>query len=205
MRRLFSMLIGVTLAIGLVVVVSGHEGKPNTPAGEVPAGSVTVRQTFPVSASVTVDVNGEVYLLTVPAMISVDTQVLLANAVVSSSNSSRVGVLDWVILGIDEYTNEYVYSKYQSYSSESVDNKLIVVSSKITNLDIKPFENWRGIDSVEGFDAAGSRYEYSEKLCDDVNPGATEACTFVFDVPKTVAIIGLDLAVIDRKSIRFGQ
>ena len=205
MRRLFSTLVGVLLAVGLVFVVFGQEGTPGAATDARPGGVLTVQQTFPVSASVTVDVNGEVYVLTVPVMITVDTQALLADAVVTSTSMSRVGDLNWEIVGIDEYAEEYVYSKYQSYSPSSADNKLIVVSSKITNLDDAPFEIWPGIDEVKGFDAAGKRYDYEERLCDDVNPGATEPCTYVFDVPKAVTLVGLDLAVVDRKTLRFGE
>lgn len=195
MLRRVPTLLGIALfAISIALSAS---------AQDAPGTQVTVQSTTPVTASVQINIDGNTYFLEIPATVIVDAVIsnVEDEARLISQAQRRVGVLDWQIQGIDEYEQEYVHGAYRSSEVSSPDHKLIVVTSSVVNLDTEPFEFWNF--SALGFDETGNTYEYEDRYCDDVNPGAREGCTIVFDVPKNVEIVGLDLSVMDHQRLKF--
>lgn len=161
-----------------------------------------IQETRTITAEVEINLNGETFLIQVPAEVTIDHQFDLSQETAVASVTQRVGVLNWYIVTIEEHEEFYVHGPYREVEVSTPNNKLVVVKSEITNLDNEPFSTF-DFDELLGVDETGKTYEYSERFCDDVNPGATDDCTLVFDVADNVSIVGLDLKVVDHRRLMY--
>lgn len=163
--------------------------------------TLTLKQQLPLFATVELNINGQIYQLKVPVTLDIDASSILDNVSLKASEASRVGNLDWQITEIREYTDEYSHG-FRTFEPSSPARKLIVVESNVTNLSDAPFEIYT-MDEMLGIDEAGNRYEYEDRVCDTINPGATNSCILIFDVPHSVTLTGLDLTAPHSKTIQF--
>lgn len=202
MKRI-PLLIVIALST-LLLAVSVHAQTGSTPLDENSA-TLSLVETIPVTANVEVNLNGQVYKLAIPVTIDIDTQKDLADALLIAKQVDSVGDLQWKIVEIEEYTDEFELTRYNVVEPSSRDNKLVVFESQLTNLGAEPFEYYRGVSDLYAYDELGNLFDSSERSCDDINPGATLTCTVVFDVPENTNLLGLDLKVTDHKRIPFTE
>jgi hypothetical protein len=191
----------VALSLFITLQASAQDTEGNTVGIDSQQAALTVQKTIPVSVSVDVSLNGQVYKVSLPATLIVDAQDALLEAVVAESN--RVGVLGWVVMEISESTEEYIANQFSSVEPSSPDNKLVIVTSEVTNLDREPQDpSYSSTAEVQGFDELGNMYEpVSSRFCEELDPGESAPCTIVFDVPNDVKIAGIDLKVTDHKQL----
>ena len=188
----------------LLLAASVYAQTGSTPLDENSA-TLSLVETIPVTANVEVNLNGQVYKLAIPVTIDIDTQKDLADALLIAKQVDSVGDLQWKIMEIEEYTDEFELTRYNTVEPSSRDNKLVVFESQLTNLGAEPFEYYRGVSDLYAYDELGNLFDSSERSCDDINPGATLTCTVVFDVPENTTLLGLDLKVTDHKRIPFTE
>jgi hypothetical protein len=202
MKRIPLIILSILLA-SLVAVVSVYaQTGESTPLDENSA-SLSIVETIPVTASVDVSLNGQIYTLAIPVTVNIDAQKDLAEALLTAQEVDRVGVVLWRITEITEYEEEFDLSEYSELQPSSPDNKLVVIDSEVTNMDTEPYSYYASGGERFAYDELGNLYDPTDQSCDDINPGSTQSCLFVFDVPKTATILGLDLRVIDHKRVPF--
>lgn len=202
MKRI-SLIVLSMLFVSLVAVASISAQSGESTALDESGASLSIVETIPVTASVEVNINGEIYMLAIPVTVNIDAQKDLADALLTAQAIDRVGDVVWRITAITEYEEEYDLSEYSELQPSSPDNKLVVIDSEITNLDSEPFSYFPGIYERFAYDELGNLFESTDIACNDINPGDTQSCIFVFDVPRTVTILGLDVKVLDHKRIPF--
>jgi len=201
MKRIPLIVLSIVL-LSLVAFVSVFAQTSATTPIDDNSASFSLVQTLPVTASVEVNINGQVYLLDIPVTVNIDAKKNLADALLTAPAVDRVGDVIWRITAIDEYEDEFDMSEYSELQPSSPDNKLVVIDSEITNLDSEPFSYYVGGER-SAYDELGNLYDSTDQTCPDLNPGDTQSCIFVFDVPKTATLVGLDVKVIDHKRIPF--
>lgn len=196
----------ITLSILLLslVAVAGvfAQTSQTTPLDENSA-SLSIVETLPVTASVEVNLNGQIYKLAIPVTVNIDAQKDLSDALLTAQTIDRVGDLQWQIGAITEYEEAFDLSQFSTVEPSSPDNKLVVIASNVTNMGAEPFTYYLAVSDLFAYDDLGNLYGSSDQECDDINPGASLGCTIVFDVPKTATILGLDMKVTDHKRIPF--
>ncbi|MCB0084068.1 MAG: hypothetical protein KDE47_24185 [Caldilineaceae bacterium] len=163
---------------------------------------LTVKQTVSTLANVEVNINGQTYVVNVPVTVDIDAQAALEDASLKTDNNSKVGLLSWKLGDIHEVADEYIHDRYSSIEVSSDENKLIVVTSDVTNFDNETHDlDWSSFADVLGFDELGNTYEVEARYCGEADPGETVSCTVVFDVPQNVVISGVEVQVIDKKRL----
>lgn len=201
----WSMVVALVILLVLVSLiafqVNAQDDTSETVTFDSGQASLTVQKTVPVSVSVELNLNGQVYQVSLPAILNVDAQAAIMEAI--AAESDKVGVLTWSIKGINESTDEFDLNDFMSVEVSSPDNKLVIVASEVTNLDSEPQDpNYSSVAEIQGFDELGNIYEpVSSRACTELDPGETAPCTIVFDVPRDVTIVGLDLKVTDHKRL----
>lgn len=196
---LILLLIALTLASRPIIFAQSGE---STSLDENSA-SLSIVETVPVTASVEVNINGQSYMLAIPVTVNIDAQKDLADALLTSQAVDRVGDVRWIITGISEYEEEFDLNDFSTLEPSSADNKLVVIESDITNFDAEPFLYYANTSDRLAYDDLGNLYSASDEQCDEINPGDTQSCTFVFDVPLSTNIQGMDVKVIQHKRIPF--
>jgi outer membrane lipoprotein-sorting protein len=201
MKRL--PLIVLTLVLLSLLAVAGVFAQGSETVLDESNASLSIVQTVPVTASVEVNINGQIHLLAVPVLLNIDAQQNLADALLTAQTIDVVGDVQWVITGITEYDEEYDLSQFSTLEPSSPDNKLVVFESNLTNLGSEPFVYWTDSTDRYAYDDLGNLYESIDESCDDINPGSTQLCTFVFDVSDSATLLGLDVKVYDHKRVPF--
>jgi hypothetical protein len=161
--------------------------------------SLTVNETFSVLVDVEVQIDGETFVMAVPATLRVDSRRLLSEARLIADNHKRVGTLAWDIRTVEEHVGEYALTRFTTITPVSPNNKLVVVQADVTNLGRTPLNTIFDLRDELAYDELGNLYDSTRTQCDDINPGATGLCTLVFEVPHAVTLSGLELAVVDRR------
>lgn len=211
MKRVHVTLIAVAILVATVVNVyatalgndepSSRPSAPGSLRAQLNDGTLSVSDTLPVMAALEVNLGGQTHLLQVPAVLSIDAQAALADADFLGGREQRIGILHWEIESMEEYDSEYAISQFTSVNTSSPGNKLVVVYSRATNLGREPFKFIGGLREEFAYDEVGNRYDSLRRSCEDINPGATQTCRLIFDVPANVQLVGLDLAVVDYRRI----
>ncbi len=156
-------------------------------------------------AAVTVEIDGQQYLLKVPITIDIDAAVPLTSSLASVPAAARVGHLGVEILEVAEFTEETEIAFPGSWGGEqdvapsSEGNKLVAIAFGITNVGAEQMS--LSAYSTKGVDDTGRLFEETEFSCEDVNPGGNGRCMIVFDVPADVNITGLDIEITDHRQI----
>lgn len=175
--------------------------RPSTLSARSAGARLTVNETFTVMVDVEVEIDGQTYLLAVPATLRVDAQRQLDEARLVADNRNRIGGLTWDIRTVEDHLDGYALTAYTTISPASPTNKLIVVTADVTNLGRTPLNAISDIREKLAYDALGNLYQATRTQCDDINPGATGRCTLIFETPPDVTLSGLELAVVDRRRI----
>lgn len=156
-------------------------------------------------AAVTVEIDGQQYLLKVPVTIDIDTAVPLTSSMVSVPATARVGQLGIEIVEVEEFAQETevafpgFWGGEKDLAPSSDENKLVVIGFNITNMgsELGSLSSY----STAGVDDTGRLFEEIEFSCEDANPGGIGDCIAVFDVPSDVNIVALDVEVTDHRQI----
>jgi hypothetical protein len=193
--------LAVMLSVFAFASVFAQTGEGSSLDGN--SASLSIVETLPVTASVDININGQIYKVAIPATVIIDAQKSLAEALLTAQEVNRIGDLQWNITDIVEYDGEFEFAPFQSVAPLSPDSKIVVVESLVTNLDSEPFDTIWGTENRFAYDELGNLYEHTDMACDNVNPGNTQPCLLAFDVPKDVTILGLDIAVRDHGRIPF--
>ncbi len=203
MRRLaVPILITVLLLIPVIALAQGNAIELSFTDGGARVG---ITDTIESIAAVTVEIDGQQYLLKVPVTIDIDAAVPLTSSVASVPAAARVGQLGVEILEVAEFTEEteIVFPGYwggrQDVAPSSEENKLVAIAFGITNVGREQLS----LDSynTKGIDDTGRLFEEIDFSCEDVNPGGSGRCMIVFDVPAEVSITGLDIEITDHRQI----
>lgn len=194
---LFVIVISVSTASAIALAQDGET------AVNEQSGTVSIVQTVPVSASVEVNINGQIYTVAIPVMVNIDTQQDLSQALLTTQAVHIAGDVQWIITAITEYQEEYELNDYRVLAPSSPNNKLVIIESELTNLDSAPFSYNQKTSDQFAYDELGNLYQPLDRACEDINPGSTGTCSLVYDVPLTTTIQGIDIEVIDHKRISF--
>ncbi|CAN5402538.1 hypothetical protein BH10CHL1_BH10CHL1_04780 [soil metagenome] len=204
MKSLFRGLIVVCLSV--ILVVSLAYAQDSTPTDSDSA-TVNVNTTVPITATMDIVVNGKIVQVSMPANLSIDslisiTQESLANA---KPLDNKVGSLTWEILEIKDYGKDIKLENHDPI--QSVTGKFIGVSVDVTNLDNADVDmGYSSAVEIKGIDARGHLYKPSDEnayfsKCATINPGITDTCGYLFEVPDSVNIVGLDIVAKDHGKI----
>lgn len=180
-------------------VYANDETRPAGILARDAGASLTVNETFTVLVDVEVQIDGETFVMAVPATLRVDARRLLSEARAITDNHKRVGTLVWDVHTVEEHAREYALTRYTTISAGSPGNKLVVVQADVTNLGRAPLNTISDLRDKLAYDELGNVYDSTRTQCDNINPGATGVCTLVFEVPHAVTLSGLELAVVDRR------
>ncbi len=165
---------------------------------------IGIVDSFESMARVVVDLNGKQYMLDVPVTISVDAMAPLSDSKIVVDSATRVGYFAIDILDSYDEFDEYDIDDYREVEPSSDDNKLIVITARMTNLDTEP-QDYRWGSVTLGLDNLGQEFEPETVECEELNPGESDTCVIVFDVENDVSIIGLDISAKDHKRIVIPQ
>lgn len=201
-RRILPVAI-LCVVLGTVTAYADDEIRPGELDGRAADARLTLNETITVMVDVEVELDGRTYVLALPATLRVDSQRELGEARLIAANDTRVGMLSWHIRSVDEYRGDYALTRYTTLSPSSSANKLVVVSTDVTNLGRDPLNAIQDIRGEFAYDALGNRYESMRRQCDSINPGATGTCVLVFEIPHLVTLNGLELAVVERRRLAF--
>ncbi len=169
---------------------------------------VGITDTIESVAAVTIEVDGQRYLIKVPVTIDIDAVLPLSDSLVSIPAGARVGQLGLVITDVEEFAEEtdVVFPGYwggyeETYEPSDEGYKLVVVYVEVTNAGSEQAY----LDSyyTVAVDDLGRTFEEIDYGCDSIDPGQTGACVFIFDVPDNVELVGLDVQALDRRQISF--
>ena len=84
-------------------------------------------------------------------------------------------------------------------------NNVVVFRADITNLHSETLEGaWTSTLEVFAIDSVGNTYDEEQRICDDIGPGETLPCEFVFDVPTDADLVDLRVHAIDIQRFSFG-
>ena len=204
--RKVAMILGVLLLSIIPVAVLAQEGVINDLVELVFADEQTkvgIVDSFQSTASITVNVDGQEYLVKVPATIDIDSVVALENAVSSYPTGTRVGEWAIEVVEIFEETEEFEYTSPYGTAEElepsSDANKIVVLRANFTNVGDEPSSPSYFVDG--GVDDLGREFNTTEEICAELNPGETRTCTFLFDVDSNVNIVGITGSMSVQKTI----
>lgn len=200
MKRL-PLLVSMIVLLALITAATVFAQDGDTTLDES-AASLSIVETLTTSAQVEIAINGEIHVLTVPVSINIDATKSLADALLTTATTDRVGDVNWRITDITEYDTEYDLNNFSTLEP-STGNKLVVITSELTNLDSQPFTYWLKASNRFAYDAVGNLYDEADYECDDIQPGDSRTCILVFDVPVSAEIQGLDVEVVDHKRIPY--
>ncbi len=199
--RVRSLLVGLfaVLAVGAVPASAQDE----TPVDLVfDGGTVAIKHDVQTSAEVEMVVGDQLYVLTVPVTIQIDDNMLLEAAGLTAPTSQIVGVFAVEPIGVETIAGEY--EKQFRTVTPGDDEVVVVYRANVTNLHSETIET--GFTSnldVVAVDAVGNSYEEDTRLCDDINPGATMECEFIFMAPAGAELVDLQVKAVDYERFSF--
>lgn len=192
-------LLFVCLALGIVPASAQDE----TPVAlEFGDGSVTVKHEVQTMAAVEMVVGDQTYILNVPVTIQIDESMMLETAAVSAPTSQVVGIFGVAPVGLELIEGEYE-KQFRTVTPRD-DEVVAVYRADVTNLHDETIEvGFTSNLETVAIDAVGNRYEEETRFCDDVNPGATVECEFIFKVPAIVELVDLEVKAAAYKRFAF--
>ena len=167
-------------------------------------GSLSLQRELHTTAQVELVVGDQIYHLTVPVTVQLDASAVLTDATLTAPVSQQVGVLLVEPTEMEEIEGDY--EKEYRTVSPGPENVIVVYRANVTNLMDEVLET--GYESnLDAFaiDEAGNRYEDEVKICGDINPGEKVNCEFIFDVPATANLVGLDVRTMAHKAFDFSE
>ncbi len=210
MTRIFKpSILALLLVLLLSFTVSGQqndagaqESVSETPieiALDGAEGTLGINQEVTVMAEAELTIGGQIYKISVPAKVVIDTEQILAEAGAIVNVDHQIGAFAWNVIGMEE-TSSYE-SGYTEVEASSDDNKLVVVTFDMTNMADSTLSIWDAEVDVFAVDDLGKTYESSKEICDDIDPGETLSCTWVFDVPADVNMVDTSISAMQTKQL----
>ena len=162
--------------------------------------NISVTASTPVTATLQLQIDGQVVNVVVPGLLKIDAQAALdADAIAAGAvmPGRRIGGLTWEIESILSAGNE-IEAKY-SDPLQSETGEFVIVTVKATNIGQSEYDmTWN--TELNAIDKDGIAYEKHDRSsiyvesCDSVNPGLTVRCQYLFEVPMGTEIVGLDVS-----------
>jgi len=200
LRYLLYLLIAC-VALGIVPAsAQDQDGEPINLDFE--SGNVILKHEVQTTAQVEMMMGEQVYLLNVPVTIQIDDSMMLEAARISAPTSQIVGVFAVEPLGLELIEGEY--EKQYRTVTPSDDEVVAIYRANVTNMHRETIQMGytSNLDTM-AIDSVGNTYEEEERLCEDINPGATVECEFIFKVPASAELVDLDLKAVAYKRFAF--
>lgn len=166
----------------------------------------TVQDTIESVASVTMELNGTQYMVSVPIKIEVDATIPLSNSLTTIENGQRVGQYAINILSAEESDKDIdvvmpsLFGGNEEKEFEPAEGKKIVILRLlVANVGDKPLT--LSSYTIQGVDDAGRLFEESEMGCVEMQPGESTECVVVFEVEQESHISALDIEVPDHQQL----
>lgn len=212
-RILKPTILALIMALVLALTVSAQDSDSSTetsaeaekPAGPVQLsldgaeGTLGITHEMTVMAEAELTIGGQIYKISIPATVVIDTEQLLAEAGAATSADSHVGPFSWRVVELIE-ESEYEEG-YTEVEASSDDNKLVVVKFDMTNMADETLGIWDANVEVFGVDDLGKVYESAKNICDDIDPGETMTCTWIFDVPSDVNMVDTKIDALQSRQL----
>ncbi len=195
-------LISLTMLLLVLIAAASAIAQSSDTSDNDASAALSIVETITTNAQVEITLNGQTHIITVPVTLNIDATRNLADSLLTAPATDRVGDLIWKIGSIVEHDAEYQLSRFETVTP-SPGNKLVVITSHLTNLDSQPFTYWLKTSNRYAYDDLGNLYDEADYTCEDINPGETRTCVSVFDVPTTANILGVDVEVTDHKRLPF--
>lgn len=203
MYRVRYVLFAVVAMFTVAVMQASAQDAPINLDGA--AQSLIIQKEIETVADVQLTVDGTVYQVRLPVTMQIDTSVPLTEANLSSPAGNQVGVLLIEPIQIEEIEGEYE-KEYRTVNPSSEKNEVVVYRAHVTNLHNATLNGgYTSNLEVTAIDEAGNEYDEEERICDDIDPGETLACEFIFDVPKTANLVDLNVMTMAVKRFSFSQ
>lgn len=162
-------------------------------------GTLDINHEMTVMAEAELNIGGQIYMISIPATVVIDTQQLLAEVGAVTTAESHVGPFSWHVLEvIEDVEYEEGYTEVEASGDE---NKLVIVRFEMTNMADETLGIWDADVAVFGVDDLGKVYESSQNICDDIDPGETLACTWIFDVPADVNMVDTKVEALQTRQL----
>lgn len=210
MKRIFTPAIfAVLFILVLAVTVSGQQSDADTQesastgpieiALDSAEGTLGINHEMTVMAEAELNIGGQIYKISVPATVVINTEQLLAEADAITNIESHVGPFSWVVTEViegDEFEEGYL-----DVDASGDANKLVVVRFDITNMANETMSIWEADVAVFGVDDLGKVYESTKNDCDDIDPGDTQSCLWIFDVPADVNMVDTKVEALQTRQL----
>lgn len=202
---ILALIILLVLAVTVSAQDSDSSAKKEKETGPVQIsldgaeGTLGITHEMTVMAEAELNIGGQIYKISIPATVVIDTQQLLAEAGAATTADSHVGPFSWRVVEVLE-ESEYEEG-YTEVEASSDDNKLVVVKYEMTNMADQTLGIWDANVEVFGIDDLGKVYESSKNVCDDIDPGETLSCTWIFDVPADVNMVNTKIEALQSRQL----
>lgn len=209
MHRMFKIvLIGFAAVLLTASFAFAQEDNPAAGASAaITGGDISVKASTPLTATLQLNLNGEVVDIVVPGLLTIDAQATIdADAIAAGTvmPGKRIGGLMWEVESILNIGTE-IEAKY-SDPLISETGELVIITAKATNIgDTEYSLLWD--TEVQAIDADSIVYEVHESSrsyvedCDEMNPGLTVRCQFLFEVPPGTELIGMNVSAKETGTI----
>ncbi len=204
-RRLCAIFALIIALVGLATLPSiaqdsQGEDAPITITWDAVNGTVGVADELQTIAEIELTIGDKIYRLKVPVTVKIDAVAPLADANLSAPVAGQVGI--FLIEPVSIQTLEGDYEKeYRQVSPSSPDNTLVLYTANLTNLDEETVDPTYSLAlQALAIDDTGKSYEEAERVCNEIDPGETTTCEFVFDVPANATLVDMEF---EAKAVRW--
>lgn len=197
--KVAALVIVVLLLMSSFASAQEDEGTAGA-TGLVEGSNISATASTPVTATLQLQIDGQVVNVVVPGLLKIDAQAALdADAVAAGvvMPGKRIGGLTWEIESILNAGNQ-IEAKY-SDPLQSETGEFVIVTAKATNIgQAEYYMTWN--TEVKAIDKDGITYEKHDssygyvEACDSVNPGLTVRCQYLFEVPTGTEVVGMDVS-----------
>jgi hypothetical protein len=212
MNHMFRVVVvGFAAVLLMFSFASAQEDSPADGASTaITGGDISVRAATPLTATLQLNLNGEVVNIVVPGLLTIDAQATIdADAIAAGTvmPGNRVGGLMWEVESILNVGTE-IEAKYgEPLISET--GEFVIITAKAKNIGETEYSLLWGTeaqaidtDSIV-YEVHASSYAHVE-ACDSVNPGLTVRCQYLFEVPPGTELVGMNVTAKETGTI-FGR
>jgi hypothetical protein len=165
-------------------------------------GNLTVRRDLQTMAQIELIAGDQVYHLNIPVTVQIDASAQLSDAKFSGPVAQQVGILLFEPTEMERVTGKY--EKGHRSASPGPNNALVVYRADVTNLTNEALDTgYTSNLGTSAIDEAGSMYEEEVRICGEVNPNEKVSCEFIFDVPATANLVGIEIRTLAYKQFDF--
>lgn len=178
--------------------------------GSVTGGDISVVAATPVTATLQLQIDGEVVNIVVPGLLSINAQATIDAEAIAAGKvmpGKRIGGLTWEVESILNVGDEIEARFGDPLVSET--GEFVIITAKATNIGQSEYSmTWN--TEIQAVDTDSIVYEKHDRSygyvegCDSVNPGLTVRCQYLFEVPPGTEIVGMNITAKETGTI-FGQ